>query len=276
MTEQSNAWRHPVALTIAGSDSGGGAGIQADLKTFAAHGVYGCTVLTLVTAQNTRSVQSVQVLPPELVLAQLEAVYGDFTVAALKTGALGNAAVIVALAEYLRGMHPLELVIDPVMISKHGDSLLNEDAVTVLRDELFPLALVVTPNLHEAAALAGINEVHDRKTMLTAANAIAAYGCRAVVIKGGHMAGEPADLLWYQNQATWIAGERVESPHTHGTGCTFSAAITANLARGLALPEAVHAAKAYVAGAIKHGQLFGQGVNPVNHFWQSDESFGAI
>jgi len=276
VTEQSNAWRHPVALTIAGSDSGGGAGIQADLKTFAAHGVYGCTVLTLVTAQNTRSVQSVQVLPPELVLAQLEAVYGDFTVAALKTGALGNAAVIVALAEYLRGMHPLELVIDPVMISKHGDSLLNEDAVTVLRDELFPLALVVTPNLHEAAALAGINEVHDRKTMLTAANAIAAYGCRAVVIKGGHMAGEPADLLWYQNQATWIAGERVESPHTHGTGCTFSAAITANLARGLALPEAVHAAKAYVAGAIKHGQLFGQGVNPVNHFWQSDESFGAI
>jgi hydroxymethylpyrimidine/phosphomethylpyrimidine kinase len=203
-------------------------------------------------------------------------VYGDFSVAALKTGALGNAAVIMALAEYLRGMHPLQLVIDPVMISKHGDALLNEDAVTVLRDELFPLALVVTPNLHEAAALAGINEVHDRKTMLTAANAIAAYGCRAVVVKGGHMAGEPADLLWYQNQATWIAGERLESPHTHGTGCTFSAAITANLARGIALPEAVQAAKVYVAGAIRHGQLFGQGVNPVNHFWQSDESFGAI
>lgn len=267
--------RNPVALTIAGSDSGGGAGIQADLKTFAALGVYGCSVLTLITAQNTQAVSAVHMLPPLLIRQQLEAVASDFEIRALKTGALGSASIIRSLAEDLRRRQPLKLVIDPVMISKHGHRLLDDDAVAILRDELFPLALLVTPNLHEAAALVGMSEIRDRNGMLAAANAIAAYGCRAVVIKGGHASGDAADLLWYQGQASWLQSPRIDSPHTHGTGCTFSAAITANLVLEMELYDAVAAAKEYISGAIAAAQLFGTGVNPVNHFWRVFPRFGA-
>jgi hydroxymethylpyrimidine/phosphomethylpyrimidine kinase len=269
--------RQPVALTIAGSDSGAGAGIQADLKTFCAHGVYGCSVLALVTAQNTVGVAALQQLPPDLLRAQLDAVFSDFRVAGAKSGALGSAAAIAALVEYLRELPALPpLVVDPVMISKHGSLLLDNDAVAVLRTRLLPLASVVTPNLPEAAALSGLAEISSRGEMEQAAQRIADCGCSAVVVKGGHRAEDAADLLWTPAGALWLEGAHIDSPHTHGTGCTFSAAITAGLARGLALADSVAAAKEYVAGAIRHAQRFGQGVNPVNHFWRSNPRFGAV
>jgi hydroxymethylpyrimidine/phosphomethylpyrimidine kinase len=268
--------QHPVALTIAGSDSGAGAGIQADLKTFSALGVYGATALTLVTAQNTRTVSNVYVLPPAVIRGQLEAVFTDFRVAAAKTGALGAVDTICAVVEALRRYGPLPLVVDPVMISKHGQALLHLDAVAALREELLPLATVVTPNLAEAAALAGMSAITDRAGMQAAAERIAELGCAWVVVKGGHMEGSAVDLAWHAGEALWLEGERVATPHTHGTGCTFSAAITAGIVRGLAIPEAVREAKAYVTGGLKCAQVFGQGINPVNHFWQSTPRFGAV
>lgn len=267
--------RWPCALTIAGSDSGAGAGIQADLKAFAAHDVYGLTVLTLVTAQNTQSVQDVHLLPPALIASQIDAVFADFSIGAVKTGALGGSAAICAVADGLRRYGPVPLVVDPVMISKHGHALLGMEAVSVLKSELLPLATLVTPNLSEAAMLANTGLIEDRHDMLLAAEAIAGLGCESVVIKGGHMPGAPADLLWQSGVAHWVEGERVDTPHTHGTGCTYSAAITANLVRGLALIDAVFAAKQYITGSLRHAQQFGKGINPVNHFWRSSPNFGA-
>ncbi|MBN2083066.1 bifunctional hydroxymethylpyrimidine kinase/phosphomethylpyrimidine kinase [bacterium] len=267
--------RHPVALTIAGSDSGAGAGIQADLKTFAAHGIYGCSVITLVTAQSTQSVDAVELLPPELLVKQLETVVQDFKIGALKTGALGSAEIIRTLAGYLHE-HPLNnLVVDPVMISKHGHALLADDAAESLTRDLLPLARIVTPNLQEASVLAGLGSISSRAEMIGAAAAIARSGCPIVVVKGGHNAGEPVDLFWEDGRESWLDSPRIDTPHTHGTGCTFSAAIAANLVRGLKPLDAVREAKAYISGAIEHHQLFGRGLNPVNHFWRLDPAFGS-
>lgn len=273
--ERSNPGVNLCALTIAGSDSGAGAGIQADLKTFSALGVYGTSVITLITAQNTLAVEQVETLPVQLLEAQLEAVFGDFEVGAAKTGALGNERIIRGLAAFLKKRQPrVLLVVDPVMISKHGHSLLDPEAVSSLKADLLPLATIVTPNLSEAAALGGMPPITDRDAMLAAAQRIAAFGCQAVVVKGGHSVGEPVDLLWEQGGARWFEGERVNTPHLHGTGCTFSAAITAGLVKGLPLAEAVGEAKEYITGALRHAQVFGHGINPVNHFWQTSPYFG--
>lgn len=247
-----------VALTIAGSDPSGGAGIQADLKTFHQHRVYGAAALTLLTVQNSTGVSRVDCLDPALVILQMEAVYSDLPVAATKTGALGNAEIIRAVARAVRG----PLVVDPVMVSKHGAPLLAPDAVSALRDDLFPVAALVTPNLPEAEALTGL-AIADRAAMLEAARRIPA---RAVLLKGGHLAGEAADLLWADGEARWYPGERYDTPHTHGTGCTYSAAITALLAHSLDLPEAVSRAKQYISGAIRTNPGLGRGSGPVNHF----------
>jgi hydroxymethylpyrimidine/phosphomethylpyrimidine kinase len=247
-----------VALTIAGSDPSGGAGIQADLKTFHQHRVYGAAVITLITVQNTIGVTRVECLDPELVTQQIAAVQSDLPVGASKTGALGNAGIIRAVAQAVRG----PLVVDPVMVSKHGAPLLAAEAAQALIDDLFPVAALVTPNLPEAEALTGM-VIRDRAAMVEAARRIPA---RAVLLKGGHLAGEAADLLWFDGIERWYTGERFDTPHTHGTGCTYSAAITALLAHGLNLPEAVSRAKQYISGAIRTNPGLGHGSGPVNHF----------
>ena len=253
-----------VALTIAGSDPSGGAGIQADLKTFHQHRVYGAAVITLITVQNTVGVTRVDCLDPELVTQQIEAVLTDLPVAAVKTGALGNAAVIRAVARAVRG----PVVVDPVMVSKHGASLLAAEAVAAMLADLFPVAALVTPNLPEAEALTGM-VIRDRAAMAEAARRIPA---RAVLLKGGHLAGEASDLLWFEGVERWYPGERYETPHTHGTGCTYSAAITALLAHGILLPEAIGRAKQYIAGAIRTNPGLGNGSGPVNHFQAAELS----
>jgi hydroxymethylpyrimidine/phosphomethylpyrimidine kinase len=265
---QLNGKQQPVALTIAGSDSGAGAGIQADLKTFSAHGVYGCTVITVVTAQNTQGVTDVFALPADVMLKQLAAVFCDFKVAAAKTGALGNAHLIRILAGFLREQN-VPLVVDPVMISKHGFTLLNQHAVDTLQEELPPLTRVITPNLHEAAALSGLPLATDRDSMRATAEALAKMGWRAALIKGGHLEGEASDLLWDEGIEVWLPGKRIDTQHLHGTGCTFSAAIVAGLVQGLELTDAVVQAKEYITGAIENVRIYGLGVNPVNHGWRS-------
>lgn len=266
--------RWPVALTIAGSDCGAGAGIQADLKTFCAHGVYGVTALSMVTVQNTQAVSDVHLLPPKLIEDQIETLFADFSIGAAKTGALGSAQTIRSVAAVLARHAQVPLVVDPVMISKHGHTLLALDAVAALKAVLLPRAALITPNLSEAAVLANTGVITNREGMQLAAEILAGLGPAAIVVKGGHLAGQPADLLWYQGQAHWIEGERIDTKHTHGTGCTFSAAITANLVRGLDLIEAVRQAKQYITGALQHAQQFGKGLNPVNHFWRSQPEFG--
>ncbi|MCA1841741.1 MAG: bifunctional hydroxymethylpyrimidine kinase/phosphomethylpyrimidine kinase, partial [Actinobacteria bacterium] len=232
-----------VALTVAGSDSGGGAGIAADLKTFAAHDVWGTCAITAVTAQNTVGVEAVEVLPPELVTAQISAVAADLGVAATKTGMLAGPGIVKAVAAAVVewNLHPL--VVDPVTLSSSGAALLSPDGVAALRRLLLPLADLITPNLAEAAALAGWPEPpHDRKGMEEVADALLALGPRAVLVTGGHLSGEEAaDLLIRRSDATrlWLTRPRVDARHTHGTGCVLSAAITARLARGEALAQAV-------------------------------------
>ncbi len=254
----------PVALTIAGSDPSGGAGMQADLKTLHQHGVYGMSVIKLLTVQNTRSVSSVHHLDPAFVIAQLDAVLSDILPQAAKTGALGSAAIINALAERASEFG-FPLVVDPVMISKHGAALLDEDAVESLKRKLLPHAFCVTPNLPEAAALTGI-ELTDRATMEQAARAIAELGPKHVLIKGGHAAGPALDLLWSGGKVHEFAAERIISTNTHGTGCVLSAAITARLARGDSLIDAVQGAKQFVTAAIRTAPRLGAGVGPTNMF----------
>ncbi len=251
-----------VALTIAGSDPSGGAGMQADLKTFHQHGVYGAGVVTLLTVQNTQSVAAVRVLEPSFVIAQLDAVLEDIPPQAAKTGALGSAAIIAAVAERAKDCR-FPLVVDPVMISKHGAPLIDDDAQDVLRARLLPHAFLVTPNAHEARALAGM-EVRDTAAMERAAAAIARLGPRNVLVKGGGLNGPAIDLLWTGGQITILEGGRVPGRNTHGTGCVFSASITALLARGIDLGDAVRQAKAYVAEAIRTAPGLGRGFGPVN------------
>jgi hydroxymethylpyrimidine/phosphomethylpyrimidine kinase len=256
------------ALTIAGSDSGGGAGIQADLKTFMAHGVYGASAITGITAQNTLGVQAVELLPPALVAAQIASVLDDIGADAVKTGMLGSAPIISAVAASLRRYGVDRLVIDPVMIAKSGDRLLAEDAVTALREELLPLALVVTPNLPEASVLLG-RPVRTVDELPDAARALRALGPRHVLLKGGHLAGdEVVDLLFDGETAITLRSARIPTRHTHGTGCTYSAAIAALLARGLPVAAAVSEARAYLIGAIKHAEAIGAGQSPVQHLWR--------
>jgi hydroxymethylpyrimidine/phosphomethylpyrimidine kinase len=266
--------RPPVALTIAGSDSGGGAGIEADLKTFEAHGVWGTCALVAVTAQNTLGVQAFETLSPALVRQQVLSVAADIGVDAAKTGMLATAELVGVVAEAVEEAGRPPLVVDPVFVSKHGDTLLADDAVAALRERLLPLAAVVTPNLPEASALAGL-EIADRDGMLEAARRIEATGVGTVVVKGGHLEGDASpDLVWSGGEAQWLEAPRLPGRHTHGTGCVLSAAITAELARGMDAPDACVAAKAFVTRAIAAGVELGAGVGPVNPGWERAASGG--
>lgn len=259
----------PVALTIAGSDSGGGAGIQADLKTFAALGVYGCSVLTALTAQNTRGVQAVHPVPPDFVGAQLRSVLTDFPVSAAKTGMLANADIIRALLDTLDEFEPRALVVDPVMLATSGDRLLEREAEALLIHELLPRATLITPNLPEAAALLGEGIARTRDERWRQAERLLALGPGAVLLKGGHGTGPDAeDLLLGAGFSETFSRPRLDTPNTHGSGCTLAAAITAGLARGLSLPGAVGEAKGYLQGALAAGARWqlGAGAGPLNHF----------
>jgi len=255
----------PKALTIAGSDSGGGAGIQADLKTFSAFRVFGMSVLTAVTAQNSVGVQGVFNLPPEFVGRQLDSVLSDFGADAVKIGMLSTAPIITEVAGRLRALAQGHVVLDPVMIAKSGDSLLEPDARAALVKEMLPLATVVTPNLHEAGALAGM-AVATEPDMEEAARRILALGPRYVLVKGGHLEEAATDILWNGREFTRFTAARLPSTSTHGTGCTFSAAIAAGLARRQPLGDAIREAKAYVTAAIREGFRPGRGVGALRHF----------
>ena len=258
----------PRALTIAGSDSGGGAGIQADLKTFSALGVYGMTAITAVTVQNTRGVSGYETLSPALVGEQIRAVATDIGVDAAKTGMLATASIVDAVADAVAETGIGNLVVDPVFVSKHGHALLEPEAVDALRRRILPLAALVTPNLPEAAGLVGF-EVGSRDDMRRAADAILAMGPTAVLVKGGHLEGtdDASDLIVDEGGETWLSAPRIDTPHTHGTGCTLSAAIAAHLARGDPLRTAVAAGKAFVTEAIRHALPIGGGIGPVDQLW---------
>jgi len=258
----------PRALTIAGSDSGGGAGIQADLKTFGALGVYGMTAITAVTVQNTKGVSGYEELSPQTVGEQIRAVVTDIGVDAAKTGMLASAAIVEAVAEALAETQVPNLVVDPVFMSKHGHPLLADDAVEALRKRILPLATLVTPNLPEASGLAGFR-VDSAASMKEAAEAIRSFGPRAVLVKGGHLPGDRSDDLFFDGtRLLWVEGERVDTPNTHGTGCVLSSAITAYLARGDDLLTAVRRGKSFVTQAIRHGLAIGQGIGPVDPLWE--------
>ncbi|HEV8242171.1 MAG TPA: bifunctional hydroxymethylpyrimidine kinase/phosphomethylpyrimidine kinase [Thermoanaerobaculia bacterium] len=256
--------RPPRLLTIAGSDSGGGAGIQADLKTFAAHGAYGMSVLTAVTAQNTLGVTAAHVLPVEIVRAQLDAVLADLGVDAIKVGMLATAAIVEAVADGLAAAPAVPIIVDPVMVAKGGASLLADDAVDALRARLLSLATVVTPNLPEAERLTG-RRIASERDRLAACEALAAAGC-AVLLKGGHGEGdEIVDLLWERGEVHRFAHPRQHTRATHGTGCTLSSAVAARLARGESLRAAVSGALEYLQSAIATAPGFGSGHGPLNH-----------
>ena len=254
----------PVALTIAGSDPSGGAGIQADLKTFHQFVVYGEAAITLLTVQNSLGVSRVEVMAPDLVRDQIAAVLDDIPPAAAKTGALGSAEIVRTVARAASDF-TFPLVVDPVMISKHGAPLLSEEAVAAIRSDLLPRAALVTPNVPEAAALTGIT-IRTQDDMRRAACRLATMGARAVLIKGGHLEGDATDTLYDGSAWHDFPAPRIATPHTHGTGCTYSAAIAAGLARGLPLVEAVSLAKRFIHEAIRTNPGLGRGSGPVNHF----------
>jgi hydroxymethylpyrimidine/phosphomethylpyrimidine kinase len=259
----------PIAVTIAGSDSGGGAGIQADLKTFSALGVYGASVITALTAQNTKGVTGIHDVPPDFIAAQIDAVFSDLDVKAVKIGMLSQPAVIEAVAAGLDRWKARNVVLDPVMVATSGDRLLNPDAIDVLKRVLIPRALVITPNLPEAAALLDAPLARDEDEMRRQAETLMARGARGVLIKGGHGSGaESVDVLLAPTSFTRLATARVATKNTHGTGCTLSSAIAAGLAKGLDLIAAARAAKVYVSEAIAASQRLkiGSGHGPVHHF----------
>jgi hydroxymethylpyrimidine/phosphomethylpyrimidine kinase len=259
----------PVALTIAGSDPSGGAGIQADLKTFHNRGVYGAAVIALLTVQNTQRVSAVEVVSPDLVSAQLDAVLEDIPPAAAKTGALGNKEIVELIARKAAGF-TFPLVIDPVMISKHGHALMTEEARVAMAKLLLPRAFLITPNLHEAGELAQMT-VSDLDAMKEAAIRIAGLGAQAVLVKGGHLENDAVDVLYWKGTITYFRSRRVSTGNTHGTGCTFSACITAELAKGRDLLEAVAVAKKFITRAIETNPGLGKGAGPVNHHAQIDD-----
>ncbi len=250
-------------LTIAGSDSSGGAGIQADLKAFAVLGTFGMSAVTALTAQNTLGVQSIHAVPPDFIGEQIDSVFSDIGVDAVKTGMLANSAIIEVVAERLRRYKPPRIVVDPVMRAKGGNRLLEPEAEAALTERLLPLAEIVTPNLHEAAALAG-EPVADLAGMRRAAERIGALGPRWVLIKGGHLAGDATDLLYDGETFTQFTAERIATPNTHGTGCTTASAIAALLAQGFDVPEAVRRAKGFITEAIRHALPLGGGHGPTN------------
>jgi hydroxymethylpyrimidine/phosphomethylpyrimidine kinase len=255
-----------TALTIAGSDSSGGAGIQADLKTFSALGVYGMSVITAVTAQNTCGVSAVQDISPAITAAQIEAVFSDIYVHAVKIGMVSKIQTIEAIAASLERFAPRFVVLDPVMVAKSGHALIEPAAIAALRTRLFPLATVITPNIPEAEALLG-ERIADVAAMERAAQALHAYGTHAVLVKGGHLTGDAVDVLFDGERCLHFVAPRIATRHTHGTGCTLSAAIAAFLARGLEMAQAVGEAKAYISGAILKAFPLGHGVGPVHHFY---------
>ncbi len=267
-----NQFRPPRILTIAGSDSGGGAGIQADLKTFQAHRCYGMSAIVALTAQNTLGVTGVHETPPQFVAAQLDAVLSDIGCDAAKTGMLGSAAIIAVVAEKIREHCVLNLVVDPVMVSKSGHRLLAADAVEAMRRALVPLARVITPNLEEVEELIGARP-STVDQMRDAARELGKLGCEAVLVKGGHLAESDlsTDVLWDGEAMHEFSAPRLDARHTHGTGCTLSAAIAANLGKGLALPQAVERAKNYLQGAIAAAYALGSGIGPVDHLWQMED-----
>lgn len=255
-----------TALTIAGSDSGGGAGIQADLKTFSAHGVFGMSVITAVTAQNTREVRSVQNIEPLIIKNQIEAVFDDIPVDAVKIGMLSSVEIIQIVSETLQNYKPLHVVVDPVMVSKGGYHLLKEDAKSALMEYILPIATIITPNIPEAEVM--INQkIQSEMDMEEACRFLYKLGAKRVLLKGGHLKGEPNDLFFDGNEFHWIKGKRIHTKNTHGTGCTLSSAITANLAKGLSLKEAIIQAKEYITNAIQYSFPLGSGHGPTNHFY---------
>lgn len=268
----SNETTTPVALTIAGSDSGGGAGIQADLRTFSFHRVHGTSALTCITAQNTTGVTRVDALPPEAVIAQIAAVTGDFSVGSAKLGMLLNETIMTAVAKELRDRPITNLVVDPVMVSRSGDKLIDDAAIETLREEILPLADVLTPNIFEAQILTG-NEIGSVEDMMKAAKKLGSLGPKSVLIKGGALNENPtaADVWSDGENCQVIETERVETNNTHGSGCTLSAAIAANLALGLEPAEAIIAAKEYVTEALRNSLSIGHGNGPLGHGFALNE-----
>ncbi|SKA78404.1 hydroxymethylpyrimidine/phosphomethylpyrimidine kinase [Caloramator quimbayensis] len=269
------------ALTIAGSDSCGGAGIQADLKTFSANGVYGMSVITAVTAQNTQGVFAVQDIDEKIIKAQIDAVFTDIKVDAVKIGMVSRISTIEAISEKIRQYNPENLVLDPVMISKSGYSLLKPESKTALINRLIPLSSIITPNIPEAEEI--LNEVNNENIkietvseMEEAAKEIYKLGCKSVLLKGGHIKGEAVDVLFDGENIFHYSTERINTKNTHGTGCTLSSAITANLALGFEIKDAVKRAKEYITTAIKHSLDIGHGVGPTNHFYMLYKAGGIL
>lgn len=261
-----------TALSIAGSDSCGGAGIQADLKTMTMNGVYGMSAITALTAQNTTGVRAIQESTPDFLRDQIDAVFEDIFPDAVKIGMVSSGELIRVIGERLRHYKAKNLVVDPVMVATSGSSLMKSDAVTIMTEELFPIATVVTPNIPEAEVLAECT-IGDRKDMETAAQKIGnTYGC-AVLLKGGHSIADANDLLFADGEKVWFEGRRIDNPNTHGTGCTLSSAIAANLAKGYPLPEAVKRAKEFLSGALEAMLNLGHGAGPLKHNYDLTSSF---
>ncbi len=258
----------PVALAIAGSDSGGGAGIQADLKTFAAFGVFGTSAITALTAQNTLGVQGIHPVPPAFIAEQIDSVCADFPVAAVKVGMLGTSEAVIAVAAKISGHKLSHLVLDPVMAAGGGERLLEREAAGALIDHLLPLAEVLTPNIEEARELLGIDPISGIAGMKEAARLLHKLGARCVLLKGGHLEGGAADILLEGGDAIVLEGRWVDTPHTHGTGCTLSSALAAGLALGKPVREAATAAKEYIQGAIENALPLGGGRGPLNHMYR--------
>jgi len=260
-------------LTIAGSDSSGGAGIQADLKSFSANGVYGMSVITAITAQNTMGVFAVQDLEEEIIKAQIDAVFTDIVVDAVKIGMVSRISTIDAISEKLEQYKPKNIVLDPVMISKSGYSLLKPESKTALIKKLIPLAALITPNVPEAEEIlhevgSNITRIETVEDMEIAAKNMYKLGCKSVLLKGGHMQGEAIDVFYDGSEIIHFTSERINTKNTHGTGCTLSSAITANLALGFSMKDAIKNSKEYITIAIKHSLDIGQGVGPTNHFYE--------
>jgi hydroxymethylpyrimidine/phosphomethylpyrimidine kinase len=261
-------------LTIAGSDSGGGAGIQADLKTMLAHGVHGMSVLTAVTAQNSLGVQGVWPLPIDAVRTQFHSVVGDIGVDAVKTGMLGTRDVVECVADLLAELDGVPVVVDPVCASKHGDPLIDADAVEALRTRLLPAATVLTPNLGEAALLAGTSAGAPPREL---AERLLAFGPQWVLVKGGHSDGDPVDLLLDADGTEFsYTADRADNRHTHGTGCTLASALASELALGRSVPDAMTAAKRYITGAVQAGFPLGAGIGPTDHLWELRQSLAEL
>ncbi len=261
----------PIALTIAGSDSGGGAGIQADLKAFSALGAYGCSVITALTAQNTQGVQGIADVEPAFIRQQMDSVFSDLPVQAIKIGMLSRTDSINAVADGLEGLRDKHIVLDPVMVATSGDRLLRDDAIATLKARLIPMASLITPNLMEAAVLLDCPVPETSSDMEKMVEPLMALGCQAVLVKGGHLTeAESTDILFDGTDIYHLRSRRIQTPNTHGTGCTLSSAITALLARGYTLPDAVKTAKDYIAEAIAHADnlKIGKGHGPVHHFYQ--------